>query len=384
MLSGGYITPQGAANLATYAYSGQDKSLIANYILKHFWNWAVEFIPTWVAPNVVTLWGLMCMGISFYIVTAYCEVMHPCELPGWAYIVISLLIFAYQTFDNLDGKQARRTGSSSALGEVFDHGGDSLTIPIFTLILSNAVQFGPFEAYITLIYLSFVFFAVHWEGYFTGTVVLDIIANPTEAQLSMISLLIITYFYGNSVWLTQVDTSIFGTWQLNHILLAMSCLIAIQGTYTQFLKIRAAAAAKGLPARSVIMFLLPMCLVFATSAVWVYFSPEILQTNPRLFICTFGWLASYVSMRQIVHSVCKEPFKLYYNVLTPAIFAVLLVVVGQTVAPILDESFILKGLFVVVILNVGMLVVSLISEFCRQLDIWAFSIKPKAPPLGGV
>jgi len=28
----------------------------------------------------------------------------------------------YSTFDNVDGRQARRTKSSSALGELFDHG----------------------------------------------------------------------------------------------------------------------------------------------------------------------------------------------------------------------------------------------------------------------
>ena len=31
-------------------------------------------------------------------------------------------LFIYQSLDAIDGKQARRTGSSSPLGEVFDHG----------------------------------------------------------------------------------------------------------------------------------------------------------------------------------------------------------------------------------------------------------------------
>ena len=36
-------------------------------------------------------------------------------------------MFLYQTLDAIDGKQARRTGSSNALGELFDHGCDSLS-----------------------------------------------------------------------------------------------------------------------------------------------------------------------------------------------------------------------------------------------------------------
>lgn len=34
----------------------------------------------------------------------------------------ALGLFAYQTFDAIDGKQARRTGTGSPLGELFDHG----------------------------------------------------------------------------------------------------------------------------------------------------------------------------------------------------------------------------------------------------------------------
>jgi phosphatidylglycerophosphate synthase len=36
-------------------------------------------------------------------------------------------LFIYQTLDAIDGKQARRTGSSNALGELFDHGCDSMS-----------------------------------------------------------------------------------------------------------------------------------------------------------------------------------------------------------------------------------------------------------------
>ncbi len=50
--------------------------------------------------------------------------------PRWVYFVVGVLIFLYQTLDNLDGRQARRTGSSSALGEAFDHGADCLSATV--------------------------------------------------------------------------------------------------------------------------------------------------------------------------------------------------------------------------------------------------------------
>jgi ethanolaminephosphotransferase len=42
--------------------------------------------------------------------------------PPWAYLTYAAGVFLYQLMDNLDGRQARKTKSSSALGELFDHG----------------------------------------------------------------------------------------------------------------------------------------------------------------------------------------------------------------------------------------------------------------------
>ena len=41
--------------------------------------------------------------------------------------------------DNMDGKQARRTGSSSPLGMLFDHGCDALTTFLFACGLGTVV-----------------------------------------------------------------------------------------------------------------------------------------------------------------------------------------------------------------------------------------------------
>jgi phosphatidylglycerophosphate synthase len=40
------------------------------------------------------------------------------QADSWVYFAVGTLLWAYQAFDNMDGKQARRTGSSSALGEL--------------------------------------------------------------------------------------------------------------------------------------------------------------------------------------------------------------------------------------------------------------------------
>lgn len=49
------------------------------------------------------------------------------------YFLTGFGLFIYQSLDAIDGKQARRTGSSSPLGELFDHGCDSVSTGNFTL-----------------------------------------------------------------------------------------------------------------------------------------------------------------------------------------------------------------------------------------------------------
>jgi hypothetical protein len=42
-------------------------------------------------------------------------------------LMSAVALWFYQTMDNLDGRQARRTKSSSPLGQLFDHGTASLS-----------------------------------------------------------------------------------------------------------------------------------------------------------------------------------------------------------------------------------------------------------------
>ena len=56
------------------------------------------------------------------------------------YLTAAAALLAYQTLDNMDGKQARRTGSSSPLGQLFDHGCDAFNTTASGLNLAAALQ----------------------------------------------------------------------------------------------------------------------------------------------------------------------------------------------------------------------------------------------------
>ena len=51
-------------------------------------------------------------------------------------------LFVYQTMDAIDGKQARRTGTGSPLGELFDHGLDCIANAFFLPSMLMCLQAG--------------------------------------------------------------------------------------------------------------------------------------------------------------------------------------------------------------------------------------------------
>jgi phosphatidylglycerophosphate synthase len=89
------------------------------------------------APNLVTFIGFICM-ISSYFCMLYYDTTLSQDIPRWVFLKASIDIFIYQTLDAIDGKQARRTKSSSPLGQLFDHGCDSFSLTFFLLSVSQA------------------------------------------------------------------------------------------------------------------------------------------------------------------------------------------------------------------------------------------------------
>ena len=86
-----------------------------------------EMLPEWMAPNLVTLTGfsfiLSALACVFPFINGFQQTP-----PPWALLWTGFAMIAYQTLDAMDGKQARRTNSSSPLGALFDHGCDAVVL----------------------------------------------------------------------------------------------------------------------------------------------------------------------------------------------------------------------------------------------------------------
>lgn len=183
-----------------------------------FWNYLVQFYPLWLAPNLITLIGLVVNFITVLILSHYCytateEVglwfrqlwLTLVKAPRWVYVQAALGLFIYQTLDATDGKQARRTGSSSPLGELFDHGCDSMTQVLVTLNLCYAMQLGLHVNFVftTVVISVAMFYAAHWSTYCTGYLKFSRF-DVTEAQMIVISILLLTAAFGPGIWSISV------------------------------------------------------------------------------------------------------------------------------------------------------------------------------------
>ena len=107
--------------------------------------------------------------------------------------------------DGIDGKQARRTGTSGPLGELFDHGLDSWTAALIPVCLYSV--FGrsdhsvpPLRFYAVCWNVFLTFYLTHFEKYNTGVLFL-----PWGYDLSMIV---------RTTWLILYNPSIQFRWKL--------------------------------------------------------------------------------------------------------------------------------------------------------------------------
>jgi ethanolaminephosphotransferase len=90
------------------------------------------------------------------------------RIPRWLYFWNALALFIYYTLDCMDGKQARRTNSSSPLGQLFDHGVDALGNVSHVQVIQCIVQVPPTLLVTLQCSLQTAFFQAQWEEYYTG------------------------------------------------------------------------------------------------------------------------------------------------------------------------------------------------------------------------
>jgi len=113
--------------------------------------------------------------------------------------IYGVCIFVYQTLDNIDGKQARKTGNGTPLGLLFDHGCDSLTAGFLAI---NWMKFLRLKfsvwSFIFLLGINTAFSTTTLETYFCGGLFLGKVNAPSDGNFAQAILAVIFTFTGNA------------------------------------------------------------------------------------------------------------------------------------------------------------------------------------------
>ncbi|KAL6445823.1 hypothetical protein ACFW04_000918 [Cataglyphis niger] len=225
------LSPGQLKRLSEHKYSCTSKSLLDG-LLQPWWDWLVSKVPLWLAPNLITVLGLI-VNIVTTLILVYYSPDARAEAPRWACFLCALGLFIYQSLDAIDGKQARRTGTSTPLGELFDHGCDSISTVFVALSACIAVQLGyyPMWMFFQCFCAMTLFYCAHWQTYVSGSLRFGKV-DVTEAQFTIITIHLISAVFGPEIWMMEIP--FLDGFMFKYLLGVMTVVCALANLYSIF------------------------------------------------------------------------------------------------------------------------------------------------------
>uniref|UniRef100_R4FMY2 diacylglycerol cholinephosphotransferase n=1 Tax=Rhodnius prolixus TaxID=13249 RepID=R4FMY2_RHOPR len=301
------LSPGQLKRLSDHKYSCESLSILDKF-LQPWWDWLVSKIPLWLAPNLITIIGLI-INILTTLVLVYYSPDAKAEAPWWAFILCALGLFAYQSLDAIDGKQARRTGTSTPLGELFDHGCDSVSTVFVAISACIAVQLGSYPSW--MFFQCFcaitLFYCAHWQAYVSGTLRFGRV-DVTEAQFTIMGIHLISAFFGPEIWSIKVPA--IGILELRHLIFLLTIICCSVPLYQLFIDISNGGVGKNgstVAGTSVLSPVIPLSLVVVPAFIICRKSTEhVYENHPVLYILAFGLVAAKVTNRLVVAHMTRN------------------------------------------------------------------------------
>lgn len=345
-----------------YKYNGKDDSICVKYFLRRYWDFLINYIPLNVAPNLITLIGFLFEVFSFF-VSFIVSNKATQPLPCWACIMNGITLHIYQTLDNLDGRQARRTGSSSPLGQFFDHGCDAITGVFEMMKVVMSFEMGNTTgSYIFIMLMAIGFFLTSWEEYIQHAFYLGYINGPDEGLLF---LSIVHILAGVIPGFNKLGTHVIV--QILFVLSALSTILpifynVIKSNYDDFENLKKAGIS-----------LIPACISISLS-ITSLFSDQCPVTI-SFFIIASSLVLQYQSQMIIVAFLTQRQPKKLFDYTIGAIWAFMVVPI---LIPSLNEGDFYWGFVTLLIISIMIYFdLGVVFSFSKGLDIPILTLKPK-------
>jgi len=147
-------------------------------------------------------------------------------------VLAGVLYFMNTVLDNMDGKQARRTGSGSPMGMLFDHGSDAFTALMIAILLGRYFQIGNGIGNLVATILPAVpFFFCNLAEYYTGTLDLPALVGPEDTQLAVSVGCWLVAYTGTSIFDNVTYDFGMGEMHITHSLLTLIILAEFVGIF---------------------------------------------------------------------------------------------------------------------------------------------------------
>ncbi|KAJ5079965.1 hypothetical protein M0811_14295 [Anaeramoeba ignava] len=281
-----YLTEEKLQNIAKNKYNGKDNSILYRFVFGHFYNFLVNHvIPSWVAYIVVWI---------------YSPSMNK-EMPSWVYFFTAFCLFVYFTLDNCDGKQARKTNSSTPLGQLFDHGCDCITTSLILQNLCATIQAGASVRFAMFLLMGVpIFYFATWEEYMTDYFYLPELNGPDEG-LFLITVMFIHGGFDPNFW----KKSTFGIENFNYLFVFTLFLFVVTaaGNFKNAMK---GDHFKESSKLYIFKSLSPCFLTSLFGSLWIYFRFELFLKHPRLVMTSIGFIFANINLRVLVAHVSKD------------------------------------------------------------------------------
>uniref|UniRef100_B4F7D7 Selenoprotein I n=2 Tax=Rattus norvegicus TaxID=10116 RepID=B4F7D7_RAT len=377
-----YVSPEQLAGFDKYKYSALDTNPLSLYVMHPFWNTIVKVFPTWLAPNLITFSGFMLLVFNFLLLTYfdpdfYASAPGHKHVPDWVWIVVGILNFVAYTLDGVDGKQARRTNSSTPLGELFDHGLDSWACVYFVVTVYSIFGRGPtgvsvFVLYLLLWVVLFSFILSHWEKYNTGVLFLPWGYDISQVTISFVY--IVTAVVGVEAWYEPFLFNFLYRDLFTAMIIGCALCVTLPMSLLNFYR---SYKSNSLKHNSIYEAMVPFfspCLLFTLSTVWILRSPsDILEMHPRIFYFMVGTAFANITCQLIVCQMSSTRCPTLNWLLLPLFLVVATVIVGTTTSRL--ESVLLYTLtaaFTLAHIHYG---VQVVKQLSRHFQIYPFSLR---------
>ncbi|KAJ0971401.1 hypothetical protein J5N97_019360 [Dioscorea zingiberensis] len=341
-------------------------------------------------PNMITLTGFVFILLSALLGYIYSPQLDKAP-PRWVHFAHGLFLFLYQTFDAVDGKQARRTNSSSPLGELFDHGCDALACVFEALAFGSTAMCGKTTFWFWVISAVTFYFAT-WEHFFTNTLILPIVNGPTEGLMLIYMGHFLTFFLGAQWWAQDFRKSIpLLNWvsflpeiPLYGVVLFFMIIFGVIPTiWSNISNVHKVVQARKGSMLLALAMLFPFAVLLGAVLVWSFWSPsDIMRTQPHLLIVGTGFAFGFLVGRMILAHLCDEAKGLKTGMCMSLLFLPLAIANALSARlnnglPLVDETTVL---LLYCVYTVGLYLhfaTSVIHEITDALGIHCFRITRK-------